>query len=177
MNQVERAMTFCKAAHSAIGQVRKYSGEPYWTHPHAVMRIVEEVPHTEEQLIAALLHDTVEDTDVTLELIKSEFGETVATMVDWLTDKYVLPEHGNRATRKALECQRLAGAPADVQTVKMADLIHNSGSIVDGDKGFAQVYMKEKIALIDALTKADIQLRARAVAIVDKYIKNSVKPN
>jgi (p)ppGpp synthase/HD superfamily hydrolase len=171
MTQLEKAMTFCKASHSAIGQTRKYTGEPYWTHPFAVMRIVESVPHTETQLVAALLHDVVEDTQVTLDLVRDEFGNEVATIVDWLTDRSTL-DMGNRQTRKAYDRERLATAPAEVQTVKLADLIHNSATITAHDPDFAKVYMKEKQLLLDVLTQGDAVLHARASAIVNRYFES-----
>ena len=62
---VRRAFAFAKAAHEAVGQMRKYTGEPYIVHPVEVADIVQTVAHTEVMLAAALLHDTVEDTGVT----------------------------------------------------------------------------------------------------------------
>src|SRR5580765_8807774 len=81
-----RARVFATAAHAAVGQVRKYTGEPYINHPAAVAEIVRAVPHSEAMLAAAWLHDVVEDTKVTYADIKAEFGEDVAVLVNWLTD-------------------------------------------------------------------------------------------
>jgi (p)ppGpp synthase/HD superfamily hydrolase len=92
------AKLFAAAAHGAIGQKRKYTGEDYIVHPIAVAEIVRSVPHTEVMIAAALLHDVVEDTPVTLE---ERFGCEVRELVDWLTDK---PEKGNRKERKAKSC-------------------------------------------------------------------------
>ena len=74
--QLEKAIQFATKAHE--GQVRKYTGEPYIVHPLAVMETVATVEHTDEMLMAAVLHDTVEDCDVTLDDIVTEFGEIVA---------------------------------------------------------------------------------------------------
>ena len=93
--KLQEAIEFATEAHG--DQKRKYTGEPYITHPIAVMEIVREVPHTEEMLMAAVLHDTVEDTPVTIEDIKTKFGTKVAELVDGLTD-VSRPEHGNRKT-------------------------------------------------------------------------------
>jgi guanosine-3',5'-bis(diphosphate) 3'-pyrophosphohydrolase len=72
MNTVERARIFAMAAHSAVGQTRKYTGEPYWTHTQAVAdRVAQLADATEEQIAAAHLHDTLEDTAVTFDLIQS----------------------------------------------------------------------------------------------------------
>lgn len=154
MDTVERARIFATAAHGAVAQLRKYTNEPYIVHPAEVVSIVRSVPHTEEQLAAAWLHDVVEDTGVTIEIIRAEFGEKVADLVGWLTD-VSRPEQGNRATRKAIDRAHTAMAPAEAQTVKLADLISNTRSIVEHDVNFARVYMAEKRLLLDVLTKGD----------------------
>src|SRR3546814_15231434 len=71
---VSKALAYAAAAHGSIDHVRKYTGEPYIHHPIEVMEIVSSVPHTEDMLAAALLHDTIEDTSVTQEDINREFG-------------------------------------------------------------------------------------------------------
>ena len=174
MERVNKAMLFCKVAHNAVGQVRKYGKQPYWTHPVAVMKLVESVPHTEDQLVAALLHDVVEDTHITLEQITDEFGSEVTELVDWLTDRST-PEMGNRKVRKEYDRNRLAQAPAAVKTIKLADLIHNSGSISKHDPGFARIYMQEKRELLAVLTQGDPVLHKRATAIVDNYFLDNDK--
>lgn len=79
---VLRACHFGDMAH--IKDKRK-SGEPYITHPIAVAEILAGFSLDKDSIIAAILHDTVEDTEVTDELVASEFGETVARLVDGVT--------------------------------------------------------------------------------------------
>ena len=165
MNIVEKARIFATAAHAAVKQVRKYTGEPYINHPIHVMSIVKTVPHTDAMLAAALLHDTVEDTGVTFELIEQEFGSEVANLVSWLTD-VSRPEDGNRAVRKHIDLEHTAQAPAAAQTIKLADLISNTSSIVKHDLNFAETYLKEKQALLQVLTKSDRTLLSWAQASV-----------
>jgi (p)ppGpp synthase/HD superfamily hydrolase len=165
MNIVDKALVFATAAHAAVGQTRKYTGEPYIVHPIHVMNILKTVPHTDAMLAAALLHDTVEDTGVTIELIESEFGSEVAELVSWLTD-VSKPEDGNRAVRKQLDLEHTAQAPAAAQTIKCADLISNTASIVKYDMNFAETYLKEKSALLTVLTKGDPALISWAQATV-----------
>ena len=119
--------------------------------------IVKTVPHTDAMIAAALLHDVVEDTPVTIEQIKDKFGSEVAELVGWLTD-ISRPENGNRKTRKSLDRDHSANAPAEAQTIKLADLIHNTKSIEKHDPHFWKVYKQEKIALLDVLTKGDRSL-------------------
>ncbi len=161
MTMVERARVFATAAHAAVGQVRKYTFEPYIVHPAEVAAIVATVPHTEAMLAAAWLHDTVEDTGVTIETIRTEFGAEVAELVGWLTD-VSRPEHGNRAHRKALDRAHTAAAPAAAQTVKLADLIANTRSIMAHDETFAKTYLEEKRLLLAVMNKGDPTLMAKA---------------
>ena len=165
MNNVERARVFATAAHAAVGQVRKYTFEPYIVHPTEVASIVATVPHTNEMLAAAYLHDTVEDTGVSIVDIQVEFGNEVASLVSWLTD-VSKPEQGNRAVRKAIDREHTAMAPAAAQTVKLADLIANSRSILAHDPAFARVYLEEKRMLLEVLTRGDATLMAQARRIV-----------
>jgi (p)ppGpp synthase/HD superfamily hydrolase len=110
---------------------------------------------------AAWLHDVVEDTGVTIETIRAEFGTEVAELVGWLTD-VSKPEDGNRATRKAVDRAHTAEAPAEAQTIKLADLISNSKSIMEHDPAFAKTYLEEKRLLLAVMTKGDPGLHAEA---------------
>ncbi len=167
MDLVHKAQVFAIAAHSAVGQRRKYTNEPYFVHPAEVARIVAEVPgSTPEMVAAAWLHDTVEDTGVTYNDIHMNFGPEVAVLVGWLTD-VSKPEDGNRAHRKAMDRAHTAEAPAEAQTVKLADLISNSKSIVQHDPEFAKTYLEEKRMLLAVMTKGDAGLMAEA----RKYIE------
>jgi (p)ppGpp synthase/HD superfamily hydrolase len=161
MEIVERARVFATAAHAAVGQMRKYTFEPYIVHPAEVAGIVATVPHTPEMLAAAWLHDTVEDTGVTIETIRAEFGEKVAELVGWLTD-VSRPDHGNRAHRKALDRAHTAAAPAEAQTIKLADLIANTRSIMEHDEAFARTYLEEKRLMLAVMLHGDAILMARA---------------
>jgi len=143
-------LAFATKAHE--GQVRKYTNDPYIVHPIAVADLVERHGGSEAQIAAALLHDVVEDTTVTLDIVEATFGTEIADLVYWLTDSSK-PEDGNRATRKAIDAKRLSRAPAEAQFVKVADLIDNTRSIVEHDPSFAQVYLSEKHDLLLGMTK------------------------
>jgi (p)ppGpp synthase/HD superfamily hydrolase len=98
---------------------------------------------------------------VTIETIESEFGSEVAQIVGWLTD-VSKPEDGNRSARKAIDREHSAQAPASAQTVKLADLISNSRSIVQYDPNFAVTYLEEKRQLLAVMNKGDAALMAEA---------------
>jgi len=164
MEVVERARIFATAAHSAVAQLRKYTMEPYIVHPREVADIVATVDHTPKMLAAAWLHDVVEDTGVTNEVIRAEFGDKIAELVGWLTD-VSRPEQGNRATRKAIDRAHTAAAPAEAQTIKLADLISNTKSIVEHDEKFARTYLEEKRLLLEVMTRGDRVLWKHASVI------------
>lgn len=158
---VTRARVFATAAHAAVSQLRKYTFEPYIVHPTEVAAMVMNHGGTDAMVAAAWLHDVVEDTGVTLELIRSEFGSEVADLVGWLTD-VSRPDHGNRAARKAVDRAHTAAAPAEAQSIKLCDLISNTRSIVAHDPEFARVYLAEKRELLAVMTKGDARLRELA---------------
>lgn len=158
---VLRAYRFADAAHGSIGQRRKYVDEPYIVHPVAVAELVRTVPHTDEMVAAALLHDVVEDTPVALAEIHAEFGKAVGDLVDWLTD-VSKPEDGNRARRKHLDLLHTAKAPPEAKTIKLADLIDNARTISAHDPGFWRRFRAEMKALLDVLKEGDPTLWRRA---------------
>lgn len=164
----ERADEFAERAHSSISQVRKYTNDPYIVHPRAVAKIVASVLLSSEIYAAALLHDVVEDTPVTLDEIRNEFGDYVAELVEMVTD-VSRPEDGNRKTRKEIDRQHLAKASPEGKTIKLADLIDNSRNIVEHDPSFAKVYMKEKKELLTVLKDGNERLYKIAEDIVNKY--------
>jgi|TARA_Y100000310_G_C20621718_1_gene783696 (p)ppGpp synthase/HD superfamily hydrolase len=165
-NVIDRAIEFATLAHR--GQVRRYTGEPYIVHPVEVMEIVSTVSDDSEVLAAALLHDTVEDTPISLQDIRYEFGDRVAGLVDQLTDRS-RPEDGNRKARKEIDRVHLSTASPEAQTVKLADLISNTRSIVEHDPVFAKVYMREKLLLLDVLHRGNKLLFDRAMKLVEDY--------
>lgn len=163
------AAFFATAAHEAVGQVRKYSGVPYITHPAAVRDIlVQNVPSaTDEMLAAAWLHDTVEDTKVEFDTVRRLFGREVYELVYWLT-KASMHSTENRAARKEMDRKKLESAPADAQTIKYADLIHNTADIAQNDPKFWEVYREEKVALLKCMNKGNLTLHAKAWEQVKK---------
>ena len=86
MNIIKKARLFATVAHAAIGQRRKYTNEPYIVHPEEVAKLVTRYGGTENQIAAAWLHDVVEDTNITEDLIHQEFGDDIASLVCCLTD-------------------------------------------------------------------------------------------
>ncbi|PAU76069.1 phosphohydrolase [Halomonas salipaludis] len=152
-----------------MGQRRKYTGEPYWHHPVAVAETVSAVETaTAEMIAAAHLHDVLEDTAVTAQDIEECVGQRVAVLVQELTDQFIDLEIGNRAHRKALERNRLAQVSPEAQTIKYADLIDNTISIVARNRGFARVYLAEKRQLLEVMAAGDQGLRRQAWRVLEE---------
>jgi (p)ppGpp synthase/HD superfamily hydrolase len=163
---IDRALEFARQAHQT--QTRKYTGLPYVDHVIAVSAIVAAHGGDENQIIAALLHDTVEDTDVTLESVRVNFGDDVAKLVEELTNVYqeAAYPHLNRAARKALEAERLGKISARAQTIKYADFLNNGADILVQDADFAKVYIREMAHKLELMTLGDPELRQEVFAQV-----------
>ncbi|MDO5645067.1 MAG: bifunctional (p)ppGpp synthetase/guanosine-3',5'-bis(diphosphate) 3'-pyrophosphohydrolase [Dermabacter sp.] len=107
------------------GQARK-SGEPYITHPIAVATILAEMGSPDEILAAALLHDTVEDTDYSLEALSEEFGDTIGVLVDGVT-KLDRVTYGEAAQAETVRKMIIAmSRDIRVLLIKLADRLHNA---------------------------------------------------
>ena len=167
MSELEgRAAAFAVRAHAK--QKRKYSEEPYIVHPAEVAELVRSVPHTENMLAAAWLHDVVEDCGVSLETIAREFGIHVVSHVFYMSD-ISKPEDGNRARRKTIDREHIQRANPETKTIKLADIISNTATIVKHDPDFAKVYMLEKERLLEVLREGDSTLWMHAYSLVKDY--------
>ena len=121
--EVERAFTAAELAHR--GQERK-SGDPYITHPIAVAEILAELGLDAETIMAALLHDTVEDTSYTLDQIRKDFGSEVGSLVDGVTKLDKLT-YGPTAEAETVRKMVVAmSKDIRVLVIKLADRLHNA---------------------------------------------------
>jgi GTP diphosphokinase / guanosine-3',5'-bis(diphosphate) 3'-diphosphatase len=140
------------AQHKHRDQLRKYSKQPYIVHLDSVVRILRAHGVEDPQVLAAAyLHDTVEDTETTIEEVYNEFGEEVAKLVYWLTDA----EQGRRKIRKIMSAWRLGGAPWDAKIIKLADFIDNTDDICEHDRHFAPVYLAEKRKILQSMVETE----------------------
>jgi RelA/SpoT family (p)ppGpp synthetase len=124
IDQVRRAYFFAEQAH--VGQ-RRRTGEPYVTHPLAVAGILAEMHMDHQSLMAAMLHDVIEDTGISKEALGAQFGDAVAELVDGVS-KLSQIEFQSRAEAQAENFQKMALAMAkDIRVilVKLADRLHN----------------------------------------------------
>lgn len=158
---INTAMWFASNAHKAALQTRKHTGLPYITHPMAVAAIVAENGGDESMICAAWLHDTVEDTDVTEDEIRMVFGNDIADLVDGLTKQYFEEDYPDRLFRNKKYAEHLAKQNSRIQTIKAADILHNSATVVEADLVFATRYIPENIYFSSLLVNACPTLRKR----------------
>jgi (p)ppGpp synthase/HD superfamily hydrolase len=150
---VRAALAKAREAHA--GQVRNGSGGmPYVEHPVAVAALLEERGFGEEALAAALLHDVIEDSDVTLDELRENFGDTVAGYVGALTDDESIESYRER---KAEHRERVAASPGDAMAIYAADKLTNSSTLREAyrEEGDAvreefKVPLEEKLEIWEA---------------------------
>lgn len=139
-NAVKRAYFFAEQAH--YGQMRR-SGEPYVTHPLAVARILADMHMDHQSLMAAMLHDVIEDTGIDKVVLGEQFGTAVADLVDGVS-KLTQIEFDSLAEKQAENFQKMALAMAkDIRVilVKLADRLHNMRTL-----GVLEVHKRRRIA-------------------------------
>lgn len=131
---LDKAIIFAVNAHK--GTERRGKGFPYIVHPLEAVEIVSTLTKDQELLAAAALHDTVEDTDVTVEDIRREFGDRVAKIVEEESDKFIegLSEEDSWHIRKEAAIHRLKNASRDAKIVAMGDKLSNARAILRDHK-------------------------------------------
>ncbi|MGA5896930.1 RelA/SpoT family protein [Streptomyces venetus] len=140
LEPLRRAYVLAESSHR--GQMRK-SGEPYITHPLAVTLILAELGAETTTLTASLLHDTVEDTDVTLDQVGAQFGEEVRYLVDGVT-KLEKVDYGAAAEPETFRKMLVAtGNDVRVMSIKLADRLHNMRTL-----GVMRPEKQERIAKV-----------------------------
>ncbi len=170
-----------KFADNAHGQqLRKYTGERYIVHPVRVMEMTREFHLDICVHAAALLHDVIEDTAVTIDQLEKELLNVmgasevrrVIQMVVELTDIFIKENYPrlNRKKRKEKEARRLSGISSDAQSIKYADIIDNVKDIVRHDIEFAKVYVLETKNMLQVMSAGNPTLRQRAVKLVEQCL-------
>lgn len=156
---------FVKTKHK--DQKRKYTREPYYEHLFSVAEIVNK--YEEGCIEIAICHDLFEDTECSYsELYKKmieigfqpRFSYEVCSCVTDLTDVFTNDDfpYLNRSKRKENEAKRLGNIRYKSKTVKYADLLDNTNSIVQHDESFAKVYLKEKERILELMTDGNKEL-------------------
>lgn len=165
---VQSALAMASLYHR--NQKRKYTGEPYIEHPKLVAKIITDYMEACDDIplfafdpmdysviqSAALLHDTIEDTNATYEEIQKVFGKSVCDLVYWLTDD-LTPADGNRKFRKQKYLEKIVDSPYDAKCLKIADILANIRNLAKvvptNDMDFAFKYVGEKEDLVKELKR------------------------
>lgn len=125
---ISGAREFAEKAHK--GQKRSFSDEPYVNHPYSVAKILYDMGASTDLVIAAILHDTLEDTPVTMFELEAEFGAMITSLVWWVSEPSKIEESKHRKPtkhqRKAEFNSKISAAPTKAQTLKAADILHNT---------------------------------------------------
>ena len=181
---LDRAIIFAVNAHR--NTERRGKGFPYIVHPLEAVEIVATITPDQELLAAAALHDTIEDTDVTVEDIRREFGNRVAELVYAESDRFTqgVSEEDSWHERKQAAINRLAAAPHDAKIVAMGDKLSNMRAIyrdymVKGDELWKIFHAKDKAShewhyrgLADSLKElSDTFAYQEFMSLIDKVFK------
>ncbi len=173
-NRIIDASRFAHEAH--FGQTRKYIPDPYIFHPMRVAGRVGMFPiSTEEMVIAAWLHDVLEDTRVPWQEIDKQFGQNVHTLVHWLTNG-PYKEGMNRAARKEYDRLKLSQAPWQAKIIKMFDRIDNLVDFLrvpleDAEGGFFRLYANESLQLSVSIGDANLMLAGELVGTAHQLLR------
>ena len=183
IRKVRLAYFYAEQAHD--GQRRK-SGEPYVTHPLAVASVLAEMHMDRDCLIAAMLHDVIEDTEIDFEGISGQFGETVARVVDGVS-KLTHLEFESKAEAQAENFQKMVLAMAEdirVIIVKLADRLHNMRTLgamrPDKQRRIAKETLDIYAPIAARLGMRDVQVELEDLAFKSfhpmraKYIRRAV---
>jgi len=173
MNVIIKAAQFATKAHS--GQYRKFShtDEPYVMHPMRVAgRVTMLAESTEAMVVAAWLHDVVEDTSFTAEDLRKEFGEEVADLVSELTNTSKQYPGLSRAQRKQIDRYHIAKISNDAKMIKLVDRLDNLRDVVTDSKApedFVLTYCMESGKLLEVLVGVNEGLENELKRILEFY--------
>jgi len=153
MDKIKKAYEFAKVAHG--NQERKFVGIPYTTHIEETVQLLWEVTKGQtstDNYIAAILHDVVEDTNITLQEIDQHFGRNVANLVDELT----IDEAEKEAKgKKQYLSEKINGMSRDALSIKLCDRLSNIVGLDNKKipKDFVKWYIKETQYIIDNIDR------------------------
>lgn len=180
VEKIKKAAEMCVSYH---GEQKRYSGEPYYTHPFSVAGILIDLGMDTDSVIAGILHDTVEDTAATLEDVKSAFTKEIAGMVDGVTKLGKVPL-ANKESVQAENLRKMLIAMAEdirVIIIKLADRLHNMRTS-DGwrpqkqrDKALETIEIYAPIAHRLGIRAVKEELEDRAIQILDPVAYHEIE--
>lgn len=150
MSLIVQATEFATKKHD--GQVRKFNGEPYIEHPKRVAWKVFEITHNDELTAAAVLHDTLEDTDTSLEELVSVFGNKIAYLVmDLTNNKEGMKELG----KEVYLTKKMSNLSSNALLIKLADRLDNVSDLSMENETWSRTYATQTKYILDNLCNPD----------------------
>lgn len=166
------------------GQTRDFTGEPYVNHPMRVAGILYELGFSTNMVMAAMLHDTIEDTPYTALQMRMEFGDEITNLVLMVTEPAKLrceTDKVSKTQRKAEFLRHLEDASQEAQCIKLADIIDNTLDMAKNchvNTCRAERFLFAKRSMMLRLTKGDAILKLKAEKALDsleKALHNAMK--
>lgn len=164
-----KAIKFAQKSHE--GQFRKYTNRPYIEHPLRVMcKYALRDDSIEHGCLAALFHDLVEDTSVSIADIEQSFNYQVSYLVQELTNPSKQHPELNRAARKEMDRLHLSKCSYDAKIIKMIDRIDNLNEMKGAEQGFIKKYCEESRLLAEAIGDVDLELKNELLQSIDNLL-------
>lgn len=164
MNLLKKGLLFATVAHGACGHIRKYSGVDYIVHPVGVKNLLVDFGFKDDinLLVASLLHDIIEDTEIGFDLIEDEFNVDVANLVYEVTNPSKKHPELSRKARKEMDLEHLKDASDRGKALKLADVLFNTPDIISEDPEFAKTWIPEAMKVIEVVQSGSAGLYAEA---------------
>lgn len=175
-SDITRALEYCAKAHE--GQFRKASDIPFASHPSSVGFILHSTGYTEEVVIAGILHDVIEDTEVSFSNIEELFGLTVAGLVEGVTERQ---DFSSWEEKKEDYLKKIDSSSPEVKAISAADLLDNCRSLVrflekgvniwssftvSKEKQIA--FFKKRLAIVSPFIKVELQTElSKVISVLD----------
>lgn len=172
-----KARGFALGAHAGMSQVRKFTGEPYHYHPFRAAEMAQAYGCDWEVVAGCYLHDTVEDTGITLDMIEEEFAPKVARIVEGVTNVATRENRPllNRAQRFGINLDHLKAQDRDSKEVRLFDVFDNLRDAEKVDAKFANMLVVEKPIVVAVCREANYVLHDMCMRRIDEitaYLKS-----
>lgn len=171
MELLEKAQRWSARGHFGVN--RKFGTIPYIVHPEAVAEIISQVTDDTDVIAAAWLHDIVEDTDTTIDDIRSAFNDNIAQLV-WEVSKITDNCSCSRDFRVMMNCVHYGNGSRWAKAIKIADAIHNLPLMIRDNPTFAARYVTEKKILLEFIKDGHPLLASILEEIISNFEKNNL---
>lgn len=165
---INAAKSFATEKH--LGQTRKFNGDAYINHPAAVAKLVKNFGGNADMIAAAWLHDTLEDTNTSIEELKEKFGDKITSLVQELTSPHGL----DKSTKAEYLAKKMSVMSSDALTIKLADRLNNVSDFKTAPQDFVRRYGPETTFMLNYLEDSGrpfISQQEKLIAEIRKAIE------